>query len=60
MFIIGLFVWSFIFVAALTGTLYVLTPQIEERLYTHRLHVDVPSTTQPLAAQAALTKQPSA
>ncbi len=64
-FYIGLFVGPFIFVAALTGTLYVLTPQIEERLYTHQLHVDVPGTAQPLtaqitAAQAALAKQPSA
>lgn len=64
-FYIGLFVGPFIFVAALTGTLYVLTPQIEERLYTHQLHVDVPGTAQPLAAQiaaaqAALAEQPSA
>ncbi len=64
-FYIGLFVGPFIFVAALTGTLYVLTPQIEERLYTHQLHVDVPGTAQPLAAQIAaaqsvLAEQPSA
>ncbi|WP_308167129.1 MULTISPECIES: PepSY-associated TM helix domain-containing protein [Symbiopectobacterium] len=59
-FYICLFVGPFIFVAALTGTLYVLTPQIEERLYTHQLHVDVPGTAQPLAAQAALAEQPSA
>lgn len=64
-FYIGLFVGPFIFVAALTGTLYVLTPQIEERLYTHQLYVDVPGAAQPLAAQiaaaqAALAEQPSA
>ena len=31
-FYIGLFVGPFIFVAALTGTLYVLTPQLENHL----------------------------
>lgn len=64
-FYIGLFVGPFILIAALTGTLYVLTPQIEERLYTHQLHVDVPGAAQPLAAQiaaaqAALAEQPPA
>ena len=32
-FYIGLFIAPFVFVAALTGTLYVLTPQIEDALY---------------------------
>jgi uncharacterized iron-regulated membrane protein len=35
--LIGLFVGPFIFVAALTGTLYVLSPQIESRLYQEQL-----------------------
>ncbi len=63
-FYIGLFVGPFIFIAALTGTLYVLTPQIEDRLYANQLYVDAPGTAQPLAAQVAaaqatLAKQPS-
>lgn len=58
-FYIGLFVGPFIFIAALTGTLYVLTPQIEDRLYSHQLYVAMPGTARPLAqqigaAQAAL------
>ncbi|QMV14987.1 PepSY-associated TM helix domain-containing protein [Vibrio spartinae] len=36
-FYVGVFVGPFIFIAALTGTLYVLTPQIEQRLYHHEL-----------------------
>lgn len=32
-FYIGLFIGPFIFVAALTGTLYVATPQLENWLY---------------------------
>lgn len=64
-FYIGLFVGPFIFIAALTGTLYVLTPQIEERLFARQLYVDVPGTAQPLAAQVAaaqatLAERPSA
>ncbi|MFT4191760.1 MAG: PepSY-associated TM helix domain-containing protein [Comamonas sp.] len=50
-FYIGLFVGPFIFVAALTGTLYVLTPQIEARLYAHLLTTAPASAAQPLAAQ---------
>ncbi|KUI98738.1 PepSY-associated TM helix domain-containing protein [Vibrio sp. MEBiC08052] len=36
-FYVGIFVGPFIFIAALTGTFYVLTPQIEQRLYHHEL-----------------------
>ncbi|MDC0610274.1 PepSY domain-containing protein [Vibrio sp.] len=36
-FYIGLFIGPFIFTAALTGTLYVLAPQIEASLYHHAL-----------------------
>ncbi len=39
-FYIGLFVGPFIFFAALTGTLYVATPQLENALYHHALHTD--------------------
>lgn len=56
---IGLFVGSFIFVAALTGLLYVLTPQIESWLYADTLYTDSTGperslTDQALAARAAL------
>lgn len=50
-FYIGLFVGPFILVAALTGTLYVLTPQIESRLYASQLYNDSTGPAQPLAAQ---------
>lgn len=36
-FYIGLFVGPFIFIAALSGTLYVATPQLENALYHHAL-----------------------
>lgn len=51
-FYIGLFVGPFIFVAALTGLLYVLTPQIESLLYRHALHADTTGPARPLADQA--------
>ncbi|MEH0835427.1 PepSY-associated TM helix domain-containing protein [Pectobacterium cacticida] len=59
-FYIGLFVGPFIFIAALTGTLYVLTPQIENHLYAHQLFTDSRGTPHPLseqirAAQAGFT-----
>ncbi|MBQ4773681.1 PepSY domain-containing protein [Pectobacterium versatile] len=50
-FYIGIFVGPFIFVAALTGTLYVLTPQIENRLYSHQLFTESQGTTHSLAGQ---------
>ncbi|MBK0034794.1 PepSY domain-containing protein [Erwinia sp. S43] len=53
-FYIGLFVGPFIFVAALTGTLYVFSTQIESRLYAHEL------TTQPAGEAHSLADQISA
>lgn len=50
-FYIGLFVGPFILVAALTGTLYVLTPQIESHLYATQLRNASQGPAQPLAAQ---------
>ncbi|MFJ5406472.1 PepSY-associated TM helix domain-containing protein [Pectobacterium punjabense] len=50
-FYIGIFVGPFIFVAALTGTLYVLTPQIENRLYSHQLFTENQGTPHSLAKQ---------
>lgn len=51
-FYIGLFVGPFILVAALTGTLFVLTPQIETYLYREQLRTDSTGETRSLAAQA--------
>lgn len=61
-FYIGLFIGPFIFVAALTGTLYVLTPQLENRLYAHELFTSSRGEVQPLsrqieAAQAAYGRE---
>ncbi|WCG84398.1 PepSY-associated TM helix domain-containing protein [Pectobacterium sp. A5351] len=50
-FYIGIFVGPFIFIAALTGTLYVLTPQIENRLYSHQLFTESQGTPHSLAEQ---------
>lgn len=50
-FYIGLFVGPFIFVAALTGTLYVLTPQLENYLYAGALFTASKGEAQPLSRQ---------
>lgn len=51
-FYIGLLVGPFLFIAALTGMLYVLTPQIEKHLYADALFTSETGPAQPLAAQA--------
>jgi uncharacterized iron-regulated membrane protein len=56
-FYIGLFVGPFIFFAALTGTLYVATPQLESHLYKHALSSDVTGEAQPLAEQVAVAEK---
>lgn len=50
-FYIGLFIGPFIFVAALTGTLYVLTPQLENALYAHQLFTSSKAPAKSLADQ---------
>lgn len=50
-FYIGLFVGPFILVAAVTGTLFVLTPQLESHIYADQLRTTSTGTAQPLAAQ---------
>ena len=50
-FYIGLFIGPFIFIAALTGALYVLTPQLENALYAHQLFTDSQGTEKSLAEQ---------
>ncbi|MEH0888171.1 PepSY-associated TM helix domain-containing protein [Enterobacter sp. UNJFSC 003] len=52
-FYVGLFIGPFIFFAALTGTLYVATPQLENALYRDALHSDTVGERQPLAEQIA-------
>jgi hypothetical protein len=53
-FYIGLFVGPFIFVAALTGTLYVATPQLENWLYQDAA---AERRSQPLSAQLRWRKR---
>lgn len=55
-FYIGLFIAPFIFTAALTGTLYVLTPQLEETLYAHQLFTDNTATARPLSDQVRVAQ----
>ncbi|GGN21425.1 MULTISPECIES: PepSY-associated TM helix domain-containing protein [Marinomonas] len=55
-FYIGLFVGPFIFVAAFTGTLYVLTPQIESAIYKDVLTTQSVGESQPLSQQIAAAK----
>src|SRR5471032_2814639 len=50
-FYIGLFIGPFIFIAALTGTLYVLTPQFENYLYADALFTTSKGEAQPLSRQ---------
>ncbi|WP_375056696.1 PepSY-associated TM helix domain-containing protein [Zobellella sp. DQSA1] len=50
-FYIGLLVGPFILVATLTGTLYVLSPQLEARLYAGQLTTETTGTPHPLAEQ---------
>jgi len=56
-FCVGLFVGPFIFFAALTGTLYVATPQLENAVYRHALHTDSVGDAQSLAEQIAAAEK---
>ncbi|XTZ39378.1 PepSY-associated TM helix domain-containing protein [Salmonella enterica] len=56
-FYIGLFVGPFIFIAALSGTLYVATPQLENWIYRDALYGVKGGERQPLAAQIAIAEQ---
>ncbi len=55
-FYIGLFVAPFIFVAALSGTLYVLTPQLENLIYADALTAQPHGSAQPLSAQISAAR----
>ncbi|HCJ27773.1 MAG TPA: hypothetical protein DHV63_00320 [Pseudomonas sp.] len=48
---VGLLVGPFIFVAALSGLVYALTPQLEDRLYAEQLYTESTGTPLPLARQ---------
>lgn len=50
-FYVGLFVGPFILIAAVTGTLYVLTPQLENYIYRDQLRTESLGTLQPLTEQ---------
>ncbi|MEN4923154.1 PepSY-associated TM helix domain-containing protein [Achromobacter spanius] len=50
-FYVGLFVGPFILVAAVTGTLFVLTPQLENVIYADQLRTRTTGPSQPLASQ---------
>lgn len=53
----GLFIGPFILVAALTGTLYVLTPQLEALLYREQLTTSTAGEPAALTAQIAAARQ---
>ncbi|SFB52798.1 Uncharacterized iron-regulated membrane protein [Rhizobium sp. NFR07] len=55
-FYIGVFIAPFIFIAALTGTVYVLTPQIEARLYRDQLVAQSSGPARPLSEQIAAAR----
>lgn len=56
-FAIGLFVGPFIFIAALTGTLYVATPQLENVIYRQALTAEKRGDNHSLAEQIAVAEQ---
>ncbi|MGC7094507.1 PepSY-associated TM helix domain-containing protein [Amycolatopsis lurida] len=53
----GVFVGPFLLVAALTGLLYIFTPQLEQVVYDHELHVPAGSSAQPLESQLTAARQ---
>jgi uncharacterized iron-regulated membrane protein len=55
-FYVGLFIGPFILVAAVTGTLFVLTPQIENRLYADQLYSDATGPAHTLTEQIAAAR----
>lgn len=55
-FYVGLFVGPFLLVAAVTGTLYVLTPQIESLLYRDQLVARTTGPERPLSEQIAAAR----
>lgn len=56
-FYIGLFVGPFIFMAALTGTIYVITPQLEQSVYQQELTATTQGDVKPLSAQISAAQK---
>src|ERR1700754_2547687 len=54
-FYVGLFVGPFLLVAALTGMLYTLTPQLESAVHREQLEVAAPPGAPPLPLSAQVT-----
>ncbi|MBY8886118.1 PepSY domain-containing protein [Streptomyces sp. PTM05] len=54
-FYVGILIGPFLLVAATTGLIYTTSPQLEQALYRHELHVTAPASAHavPLAAQVA-------
>lgn len=53
----GIFIGPFIFIAALTGTLYVLSPQLEPLLYADALRVTPEGEIKPLSQQITAARR---
>ncbi|NKQ09938.1 PepSY-associated TM helix domain-containing protein [Pseudomonas sp. SST3] len=53
---VGLLVGPFIFIAALSGLIYALTPQLEDRLYAEQLYTDSTGASLPLARQIEIAQ----
>ncbi|MCA1191203.1 PepSY domain-containing protein [Saccharopolyspora sp. 6V] len=53
----GVFIAPFLVVAALTGLVYVFTPQLEQAVYTRELHVPAAATAHPLSEQIATARE---
>lgn len=56
-FYIGLFVGPFLLVAAVSGIVYALSPQLEPMLYRHALYTESQGNPMPLARQVAAAEQ---
>lgn len=56
-FYIGLFIAPFIFMAALTGTLYVITPQLENAIYHQQLFTSSTGPDLPLSQQVTRARE---
>ncbi|WEK62859.1 MAG: PepSY-associated TM helix domain-containing protein [Candidatus Microbacterium colombiense] len=52
----GILVGPFILIAAVSGALYALTPQLEQVVYAHELHAPAADTTLTLAEQIAVAE----
>lgn len=56
-FFAGVLVGPFILISALSGALYVLSPQLEQVVYADQLHVPASSTSLPIAAQVEIAEE---